>query len=71
MANEGDLAAANEQFHLEVSLAQQQNRGAAGLKKKGICHYCSGPVKPEQLFCDEDCAEDHEYERRRRRANGV
>lgn len=70
MANEGDLSSANEEFHLQVSLQHALNKGGVKLKPKGSCYYCFRGLSPDQIFCDEDCAEDHAYEQKRRQING-
>lgn len=70
MPNEGDIGSAHEHFDREMAI--QRARAASGprLKPKGSCHYCERQVKPEQLYCDEDCADDHAYELKRRTING-
>lgn len=43
----------------------------------GVCHYCESPIRPGNLFCEEDkeapeysCSVEWEYERKRREAAG-
>jgi len=70
MANEGDLASDYEIQLTQVAIQNARNQAPARLKPKGTCHYCKSPAKPEQVFCDEDCAEDYAYEQERLAING-
>jgi hypothetical protein len=38
----------------------QASKKSANLKPNGICHYCQETVEGLQLFCDSDCATDHD-----------
>lgn len=66
MADIIDNATDNAELFLGLSL---QNRPrTAGLAPKGSCHYCDEPFTPEdaakKLFCDIECSEGYEYEKR-------
>lgn len=43
----------------------------------GVCHYCESPIKPGQLFCDQDmepehsCSVEWEHEMRRKKEMGL
>jgi len=40
----------------------------------GVCHYCESTIQPGHLFCPAEdtysCADDWEYERKRKEVNG-
>ena len=73
MANEGDLGAVEQDFHLELSLRKQADKAKAeGLVPTGRClsKLCRQPVAPGALFCDSDCREDYEVVEAARKRNG-
>ena len=62
MADEIDAAQEEIARMQELSL-QTARMGLGRLKPTGHCYNCEEPLKrPDQLFCDMDCAQD--YERR-------
>lgn len=45
-------------------------RRLKSLQPVGVCHYCQSEVGAGRLFCDKDCADDWEHERRRHQELG-
>lgn len=68
MADFADKASELQAAEIEASLAAAKK--ATGLARTGRCHNCDEEVEPEQIYCDGECAEEHEYILSRRRANG-
>lgn len=70
MPDEIDLASEQSERWLAQALANQAANGSARLTPKGSCHYCEtdfdkkDPDFEKKLFCDKDCAADHEEEQR-------
>jgi hypothetical protein len=62
MADEIDMA--NELAELALTHALRNIAAAPRLPPKGFCYYCDAPVEGAQLFCDKDCANDHEKEQK-------
>ena len=58
-----DRAAKLQQIEREAAAARRVE--VPQIKPNGACHYCLAPVGPRQLFCDSDCAADHDRELRR------
>lgn len=38
----------------------QSGKNLFKLKPKGLCHYCDDPVEYPKLYCNSDCASDHD-----------
>lgn len=51
-------------------LARARESAERQLPAIGCCHWCESPVGAGRVFCSKECAEDHEHERQRRKANG-
>lgn len=64
MADEIDMANEMADLHLKTALANV--RAQPKLPPKGECYYCESKVEGEKLYCDADCASDHEKEQRLR-----
>ncbi len=67
MADEADLAAAEEQFALSLALASAK-RAEEG-RKTGTCLFCGEPCAPQAVL-HEYCREDYEREQRAERIRG-
>lgn len=66
-----DAAADLTELERVSRIAEHLARTAAkALQPKGACHFCDEPVETGEIFCDEYCAEDHEYIEKRKAANG-
>ena len=68
MPDEIDLANEQADRWLQQSLAATRTAGRT-LQPRGNCHYCEAVFPAEEsqkLFCDSDCAKDHETEQRLR-----
>lgn len=69
MADEADLANEQADRWLARALATATAQGTR-LAPKGECHYCEAPFnmkdpqEAKKLYCDSDCAADHEKEER-------
>lgn len=69
MPDEIDLASEQEQMWLSKAIANAVH-GAPRLAPKGQCYFCeatfdkASPDASKKLFCDADCASDHERETR-------
>lgn len=69
MADEIDQANDQAERWLNQALASTRNT-APKLSPRGSCHYCEAEFDPKdpdfsrKLFCDNDCAHDHEQEQR-------
>ena len=57
-----DEASATEALYLADALARQQ-KSATRLQHTGKCHWCEADIDTG-IFCDADCAADHEYEQK-------
>lgn len=62
MADEIDMA--NEMADLHLKNALLNVRAQPKLPPKGVCYYCDSKVNEQQLYCNKDCADDHEKELR-------
>ena len=68
MPDEIDLANEQADRWLQQSLAATRATSRE-LQPRGTCHYCEaefGVAETQKLFCDLDCAKDHEAERKMR-----
>jgi hypothetical protein len=61
-----DIAAEREQMERDYLVAQIRRHPGSGLIACGECHFCAEPVSSNRLFCNSECAEDHEHESNRR-----
>ncbi|MFW9605063.1 MAG: hypothetical protein ACMV0I_00610 [Pseudomonas sp.] len=68
MPDELDRASDYEEAHRAFCV---QNAIKQIDKPNGRCQFCSEPVDGERLYCDIDCAADHEREKAARRRAGV
>ena len=64
MPDEIDLA--NDQAERWLNQAIAARAGAPKLAPKGSCHFCEAEfdANDPRLFCDSDCATDHEREQK-------
>lgn len=60
MPDEFDQASALEQEMLAHALSQTLNATVVKLQPKGSCYNCLEEIEKPKLFCDAECAEDHE-----------
>lgn len=69
MSDEADFAGdrIDQERERAISAARQQKPAIA----TGLCFYCDEPVGPSVRFCDKNCADDFEYERRIRARQGA
>lgn len=69
MADEIDIANEQSERWLNQALANI-GKGTPRLAPRGTCYYCdtafdvADPASARKLFCDSDCAKDHEEEQR-------
>lgn len=68
MADAADKAA--ELQAAEIASSVKAASETTRLARTGKCHNCEDPVGPEQIYCDNECADDHAYMLDRLRANG-
>ena len=62
-----DQASAAEARDLALSLKAQKERAKRDkLIPTGRCYFCEGDISAGRLFCDGDCRDDFEKERKRR-----
>lgn len=66
--DEADIAQAR--MEQEEEWRRRYSRQSPSLPRTGYCHWCGEAVRGDRLFCDADCRDDWERERRMRRANG-
>lgn len=63
-----DKASEREQQDRELALNTQRDRAVRDtLIPTGRCYFCEGDISAGRLFCDGDCRDDFERERKRRR----
>lgn len=61
----------NANNHAELFLQSAlSKRMQISLKPCGRCHYCNEVVSAAHLYCDSECAKDHEEELRRKKIAG-
>lgn len=41
------------------------------LEPSGFCHFCEGPIDHPKKFCDRDCADDYEKEKKMNKFRGA
>lgn len=54
-----------EKLKAQRIAAIRQQASAQNLPRIGKCHWCDEPVEPVKVFCDADCAHDHNRHTRR------
>lgn len=64
--NEGDYAERAQSTFLEAAIKTARSQGRA-LLPKGRCYFCDESITKPKLFCDGDCATDHEKLNRNKR----
>lgn len=52
-------------------IARARRELAASLPPIGICHWCLEDVNADQVFCDQDCADDWQHNHDRRKELGL
>lgn len=60
-----------QQLHDNALANHKAEQVKRRLPPTGFCYYCSEPVQASDTYCDVDCHDDHEYEEKRRQANGA
>lgn len=63
MADPADIAAKLQQMHNDLAAAKR--RPGPDIRPNGHCHYCGEDILAPKLYCDSDCADDHDRETRR------
>lgn len=63
-----DRAFEHEDMVRRIGLAAARSH-RSGLQACGECHACGEELEPGRLFCDADCAQDYERQRRLRQQN--
>ncbi len=48
------------ELHFNEAMYKVKQAGKHDLKPNGTCHNCFENVEQTQIFCDQDCAEDHQ-----------
>jgi hypothetical protein len=61
-----DVDIATTHIEQETELRLQNRKRLAELPACGTCYNCEARVHGALLFCDQDCARDHEWEHARR-----
>lgn len=61
-----DIAAERTELERAYLVEAIRRRAGASLPPTGQCYYCAEGVTNNRLFCDKECAEGYEYEKRRR-----
>lgn len=51
----------NELAQLHLDMALKNRPKWRTLDPTGNCHYCGEPVEFPKVYCDDACAEDHEW----------
>lgn len=69
--NSDPLDAASRREMQERDSLIETARRAVPPKPTGFCFYCAEPVEEERRFCNKDCAEDYETEKRLRARQGA
>lgn len=59
----------NEMAELHLQAALKNRKPSRKLAPTGKCHYCQGEVAHPKIYCDDGCAEDHEWLLQRRSVN--
>lgn len=49
----------------EAIIAARSTPVTPGVKPEGYCHYCFEDIEEPQLFCNADCATNHERRKNR------
>lgn len=62
-----DFASEREESFLAEAL--KIRKAGVSLRPNGHCHFCTGVVGPQAIFCDTDCQQD--WERRQPRTPRV
>jgi hypothetical protein len=60
-----DIASEREQLERDSLVAAIRKRPSSGLLPCGQCHWCDSAVQGQRIFCDGECADQHELMRRR------
>lgn len=68
MADEADLAMAEEEFALRLALEGAKQQAQEG-RARGVCLYCGEACEPNAVLHDY-CREDYEAEQRAKRIAG-
>ena len=71
MADDCDRADDRIQIMIDEGMARARLALERSLPAIGVCHYCESPVGKGRTFCSKECSVDHEYERLRRKQNGL
>lgn len=69
--DDADRAEERIEQAMEDALAEVRRSQAHGIKATGLCLFCGEPLPPVMRFCDVDCRDAYDYEKRIRRAQGV
>lgn len=64
-----DADRAGEREEHEIALTIKAAIKPPGPKPKGACYWCDEPT--EAAFCSADCRDDWEYDRKRKREQGL
>jgi len=59
----GDKSSAVEELHRDVAIRKRKETGPKAI---GVCYYCGEPLESGLRWCDIDCRDDWEEEKRRR-----
>jgi hypothetical protein len=70
MPGDFDFASQIEEQFRAAAIENARLGAASNVKPTGICGYCRADVKKGQLYCDQICADDHAYEKKRLQAQG-
>lgn len=63
MSDEVDLTTERMEIEMPALLEASKKFVAGELKPIGACHFCGAQLAGDELYCDEDCAHDHQRER--------
>ncbi|WNO60421.1 hypothetical protein [Rheinheimera sp. MMS21-TC3] len=62
MADNADEAQTLVELQLSISLKNRK----VGLRNIGKCHWCQESISDNAHFCDTDCRDDYQQDKRRR-----
>jgi hypothetical protein len=81
-ADVSDMATNDEMLHLSLAIHAVTSAPKQVLERTGVCHWCLDPLPDESLgnnlnpqvhglFCNQDCRDDWEKEKRMNKIAGI
>lgn len=71
MADEADRSDEKIFNVIDDGVAEARRKIGKSLLPIGVCHFCEAALRSGLTFCDNDCRDDWEHERARKKALGL